>query len=92
MHVVSSLNQGFVHWQTIKLVMCYIKGIFHMCIKYKRSKGNHIMCQFLDVDWAWDKNTCRSTLRIFFRSWVVSQHGQIRSKLLLQYPTQKENE
>jgi hypothetical protein len=50
------------------------------------------MCHFLDVDWAWDKNTRRSTLRIFFRLWVVSQHGQIKSKLLLQYPTQKENE
>ncbi len=42
-------------------MLWYIIGIINTCIQYQHHDDGHILHEFLDVDWAGDKNTQIST-------------------------------
>ena len=65
-YAVSSLaqylsNPNISHIQTLKRTLRYIKGTLSFCIKYQKCAQGDVLCGFSDVDWASDKDTCRST-------------------------------
>jgi len=50
-------NPNISHWQGIKRVFRYIKGIINKGIQYQRHDDGHILHGFLDADWVGDKDT-----------------------------------
>ena len=53
---------GEKHWQSIKGILRYIKGILSHCLEFVSTKGNKVdLSAYADADWAGDRATRKST-------------------------------
>jgi hypothetical protein len=77
------IHLRFIHLQTFKCTMWYIKTTLNMGIKWQHQNNGNILYEFFDVDWVGDKDTWWSTSSYCFMliggivTWVNKKKPQL---------------
>ena len=70
-HAVSAVNRymacpGKEHWQAMKWIFRYLRGIANLCLVYGRSNCSNSITGFVDSDYAGDLDKRRSMTGYLF--------------------------